>query len=130
MNIEWITRAKKLMAEQGRLTQGDLVEAFSVKSSGAVSHYFTKRNEPTIKQLTSLAKFLKVTPQYLLFGDNSINSSLFTHYSTTVRNLNIQHEICLSEEEQVQLVIYIYNGSGSETQSDKEILDLIIFSKK
>jgi transcriptional regulator with XRE-family HTH domain len=98
-----------------------------VKSSGAVSHYFTSRNEPTVKQLNNLAKLLKVKPQYLLYGDNSLNSKLITQCSSIVRDLNIQNEMGLSEEQQVQLVIYVYNQSLKENRvemlSEEQIID-------
>ena len=126
MNNGWIARAKRLMTEQG-LTQGDLAEALNVKSSGAVSHYFTSRNEPTVKQLNNLAKLLKVKPQYLLYGDNSLNSKLITQCSAVVRDLNITNDMGLSEDQQVQLVIYVYNqslkGNRVEMLSEKQIVD-------
>ena len=133
MNNSWIARAKRLMTEQG-LTQGDLAKSLNVKSSGAVSHYFTSRNEPTVKQLNDLAKLLKVKPQYLVYGDNSINDSLFTQCFTTVRKLKIQNEICLSVEQQVKLVVFIYNElikeDGCEIPSDKKIIDLVLFCEQ
>jgi len=114
------------MTEQG-LTQVDLAIAMDVKSSGAVSHYFTSRNEPTVKQLNNLAKLLKVKPQYLLYGDNSLNSKLITQCSSIVRDLNIKNEMGLSEEQQVQLVIYVYNQSLKENRvemlSEEQIID-------
>jgi transcriptional regulator with XRE-family HTH domain len=126
VNNGWIARAKRLMTEQG-LTQIDLVKALNVKSSGAVSHYFTSRNEPTVKQLNNLAKLFKVKPQYLLYGDNSLNSKLITQCSSIVRDLNIQNEMGLSEEQQVQLVIYVYNQSLKENRvemlSEEQIID-------
>jgi transcriptional regulator with XRE-family HTH domain len=126
VNNGWIARAKRLMTEQG-LTQVDLAKAMDVKSSGAVSHYFTSLNEPTVKQLNNLAKLLKVKPQYLLYGDNSLNSKLITQCSSIVRDLNIQNEMGLSEEQQVQLVIYVYNQSLKENRvemlSEEQIID-------
>jgi transcriptional regulator with XRE-family HTH domain len=125
----WIKRAKHLMAEQG-VTQLDIIPIMNVTSRGAISHYLTGRNEPTLEALTKLSKYLNVTPQYLLFGgekNTELNGALLTQYSKRVRELNIDNNIGLSEEQQVQLVIFMYNQSqkeeGIEIQSDKQIID-------
>ena len=65
MDSNWIKRAKHLMAEQG-VTQLDIIPIMNVKSRGAVSHYLTGRNKPTLEALTKLAKYLNVAPQYLV----------------------------------------------------------------
>ena len=129
MDTNWIKRAKHLMAEQG-VTQLDIIPIMNVTSRGAISHYLTGRNEPTLEALTKLAKYLNVTPQYLLFGgekNTELNGALLTQYSKRVRELNIDNNIGLSEEQQVQLVIFMYNQSqkeeGIEIQSDKQIID-------
>ena len=129
MDSNWIKRAKHLMAEQG-VNQNDIISIMNVTSRGAISHYLTGRNKPTLEALTKLAKYLNVTPQYLLFGgekNTELNGALLTQYSKRVRELNIDNNIGLSEEQQVQLVIFMYNQSqkeeGIEIQSDKQIID-------
>jgi transcriptional regulator with XRE-family HTH domain len=129
MDSNWIKRAKHLMAEQG-VNQNDIISIMNVTSRGAISHYLTGRNKPTLEALTKLSKYLNVTPQYLLFGgekNTELNGALLTQYSKRVRELNIDNNIGLSEEQQVQLVIFMYNQSqkeeGIEIQSDKQIID-------
>jgi transcriptional regulator with XRE-family HTH domain len=129
MDSNWIKRAKHLMAEQG-VTQLDIIPIMNVKSRGAVSHYLTGRNKPTLEALTKLAKYLNVTPQYLLYGgekNTEVNGVLLTQCSKVVRELNADNNLGLSEEQQVQLVIFIYNQSqkeeGIEILSDKQIID-------
>jgi transcriptional regulator with XRE-family HTH domain len=132
MNNDWTKRAKKLMAEQG-VSQNDIMPVMGVKSSGAISHYFTGRNEPTIKALNNLAKYLNVSPQYLLYGgdkNREVNGKLISLCSKAVRDLNKKNELGLSEDQQVQLVVFIYNQSqkdeGIEMMTDKQILDTAI----
>ena len=129
MNSGWIKRAKTLMAEQD-VTQLDIVKTMKVKSRGAVSHYFTGRNEPTLEALNALAKYLNVTPQYLLYGgekNREVNGNLLSKCSKVVRELNIENNLGLTEDQQVQLVIFIYNQSqkedGIEMLSEKQIVD-------
>ncbi len=135
-NKDWIKRAKNLMAQQ-RLSQSDVVDAMKVKSTGAISHYFTGRNEPTIEQLNNLAKRLGVTPQYLIYGgdsSNDIDGSLLSKCSKVVRDLNQSQNLGLSEEQQVELVIYIYNQSQTEQGvailSEKRIIDTAMLLSK
>jgi|JYMV01.1.fsa_nt_gi transcriptional regulator with XRE-family HTH domain len=129
MKNDWIKRAKSLMAEQG-VTQLDLVTTMKVKSRGTISHYFCGRNEPTLEALTALAKHLNVTPQYLFFGgekNREVNGTLLSKCSKVVRDLNIENNLGLTEDQQVQLVIFIYNQSqkdeGIEMLSKKQISD-------
>jgi transcriptional regulator with XRE-family HTH domain len=102
----------------------------SVKSRGTISHYFTGRNQPTLEALTALAKHLNVTPQYLLYGgekNREVNGKLLSKCSKVVRDLNIENNLGLTEDQQVQLVIFIYNQSqkeeGIEMLSKKQISD-------
>jgi transcriptional regulator with XRE-family HTH domain len=103
MNLDWTKRARRLMSEQG-VTQGDLVSVMGVKSSGAISHYLTGRNSPTVPAINALAKHLNVSPQ-----------------------LNEKNNLNLSEQQQIQLVVFIYNqyqkDEGVESISEKQILD-------
>ena len=116
MNNDWIKRAKRLMSEQ-KVTQVDLVSAMKVKSTGAISHYFTGRNEPNISQLNALSKFLNVTPQFLIYGgekNSEVNAELLTQCSSVVRDINEKNKLGLNEAQQVELVIFIYNQSQKE----------------
>ena len=129
MNIDWVKRAKKLMAEQG-VSQNDIMPIMGVKSSGAISHYFTGRNSPTIPAINALAKYLNVSPQYLLYGgdkNREVNGKLISLCSKVVRDLNEKNNLNLSEEQQIQLVVFIYNQSqkdeGIELLSERQILD-------
>ena len=129
MDASWIKRAKNLMTEQN-VTQNDIIPIMNVKSRGAISHYFTGRNEPTFDALTALAKHLNVTPQYLFFGgekNREVNGTLLSKCSKVVRDLNIENNLGLTEDQQVQLVIFIYNQSqkeeGIEILSKKQISD-------
>jgi transcriptional regulator with XRE-family HTH domain len=129
MNNDWTKRAKKLMAEQG-VSQNDIMPVMGVKSSGAISHYFTGRNSPTVPAINALAKYLNVSPQYLLYGgdkNREVNGKLISQCSKVVRDLNEKNNLELSEEQQIQLVVFIYNQSqkdeGIKMLSDKQILD-------
>jgi len=129
MNLDWTKRARRLMSEQG-VTQGDLISVMGVKSGGAISHYFTGRNSPTIPAINALAKFLNVSPQYLLFGgdkNREVDGKLIASCATTIRELNEKHNLNLSEQQQIQLVVFIYNqyqkDEGVESISEKQILD-------
>lgn len=129
MNLDWVKRAKRLMSEQD-VTQNEIIPVMGVKSSGAISHYFTGRNEPTIKSINALAKHLNVSPQYLIYGgdkNREVNGKLIASCSKVVRDLNKQHNLGLSEDQQIQLVVFIYNQSqkdeGVELISEKQILD-------
>jgi transcriptional regulator with XRE-family HTH domain len=129
MDTNWIKRAKQLMDEQG-VTQHDLIKVMKVNTRGAISHYFTEIRKPGIKKLNDLAEYLNVSPQYLIFGgdkNREVNGKLLTQCFKVVRNLNEQHNLDLSEDQQVQLVIFIYNASqkdeGIKLLSEKQILD-------
>ena len=129
MDTDWIKRAKKLMTEQG-VSQNDIMPVMGVKSSGGVSHYFTGRNEPTIKALNNLAKYLNVSPQYLLYGgdkNREVNGKLLSLCYKKVLDLNKKNNLGLSEDQQIRLIIFIYNQSqkdeGIEILSEKQILD-------
>ncbi len=129
MKKTWVQRARRLMRDQKK-TQDELIDIFDVKTTGAVSHYFTGRNEPSIDSLSKLAKFLNVSPQYLVYGgenNRDVNSTLLTQCSKTVRDINNTNNLNLNEEQQVQLVIYLYNQSqkdeGIELLSEKQIID-------
>ena len=71
----WIIQAKKLMRNQG-VTQKDIASAMGKSTRGAVSHYFTGRSQPTLKQLKSLAKYLGITLAELVDPEN-VNSNPF-----------------------------------------------------
>jgi transcriptional regulator with XRE-family HTH domain len=129
MNLDWTKRARRLMSEQG-VTQGDLVSVMGVKSSGAISHYLTGRNSPTVPAINALAKHLNVSPQYLLFGgdkNREVDGKLIASCATTIRELNEKNNLNLSEQQQIQLVVFIYNqyqkDEGVESISEKQILD-------
>ena len=129
MNLDWVKRAKRLMSEQG-VSQNDIIPIMGVKSSGAISHYFTGRNEPSMKSIDALAKHLNVSPQYLIYGgdkNREVDGKLITSCSKVVRDLNEQHNLNLSEDQQIQLVVFVYNQSqkdeGVELISEKQILD-------
>ena len=61
----WAVAAELLMRSQG-LTQEDLKDAFQVTTRGAVGHYMTGRREPSVDQLSGLAKRLGVTVSQLI----------------------------------------------------------------
>ena len=129
MDNDWAKRAKRLMSEQG-VSQNDIIPIMGVKSSGAISHYFTGRNSPTVPAINALAKYLNVSPQYLLYGgdkNREVNGKLISQCSKVVRDLNEKNNLELSEEQQIQLVVFVYNQSqkdeGVELISEKQILD-------
>jgi transcriptional regulator with XRE-family HTH domain len=129
VDLSWVKRAKKLMAEQG-FSQSDLVPVLGFKTRGGIGHLFTGRNEISVSQLNKIADFLNVTPQYLTYGgelNRNVDARLLTECSDVVRNLNMEYDLELSEAQQVQLVIYVYNTAqkeeGVEMISKKQIVE-------
>jgi transcriptional regulator with XRE-family HTH domain len=117
------------MNEQG-FSQSDLMPVLGFKSRGGVGHLFTERNEISVTQLNKIAKFLNVTPQYLIYGgelNRNVNAKLLTECSDIVRELNVDNDLELTEAQQVQLVIYVYNQAqkeeGVKMITNKQIVD-------
>jgi len=57
------------MAELG-LNQNDLIEALGVQTRGAVGHYMTGRRDPSMSQMISLARVLRMSLDDLVYGAN------------------------------------------------------------
>ena len=77
----WATIAAERMGAL-KLTQDDLLDAFEVKTRGAVGHYFTGRREPSIKQLQNLAKKLDLNISTLL-GEGELALPEVINYRNT-----------------------------------------------
>ncbi len=67
----WRYRLKILMIDAG-FSQADLAPVFGV-SRASVSHYMTGRSEPTIRQLAAVARYLRISLDYLINGDHRQN---------------------------------------------------------
>lgn len=63
----WQLRLKALMADES-LSQADLAPVFGV-SRAAVSHYLSGRTEPSIGQISAVAKHIGVSLDYLINGE-------------------------------------------------------------
>lgn len=64
--IPWQFRLKALMADEA-ISQTDLAPVFGV-SRAAVSHYLSGRTEPSIEQLSTVARHVGVSLDYLIYG--------------------------------------------------------------
>ncbi len=60
-------RLKALMGDEA-LSQADLAPVFGV-SRAAVSHYLSGRTEPSIDQISAVAKHMGVSLDYLIYGE-------------------------------------------------------------
>jgi transcriptional regulator with XRE-family HTH domain len=110
MRQEWVKRCKQLMKLQG-LHHDDIAPCLQVSRS-AVTHYLSGRTEPNFQQLTDLAEYLNVSPQYLLYGgeDNrDLNRKLLEECSRSVHACNEKHKLKLSEDQLIRLVGHLYN---------------------
>ena len=71
----WQDRVRSVMKEN-RVTQDALTDVLGVSTRGAVGHYLSGRREPSAAQLQSLAKFLRVSLNWLLTGEGKRNESI------------------------------------------------------
>jgi SOS-response transcriptional repressor LexA len=65
--LAWQIRLKALMGDEA-LSQADLAPVFGV-SRAAVSHYLSGRTEPSIEQISAVAKYIGVSLDYLIHGE-------------------------------------------------------------
>lgn len=66
-SLPWQMRLKALMADEA-LSQSDLAPIFGV-SRAAVSHYLSGRTEPSIDQISAVARHVGVSLDYLIHGE-------------------------------------------------------------
>lgn len=66
-STNWQSRLKTLMADEA-LSQADMAPVFGV-SRAAVSHYLSGRTEPSIGQISAVAKHIGVSLDYLINGE-------------------------------------------------------------
>lgn len=64
----WRDRARQRMRDLN-LTQADLLQPMGVTSRGAIGHYLSGRREPSIEQLSKLAKALNCSVEWLVSGE-------------------------------------------------------------
>lgn len=67
--LPWQIRLKALMGDEA-LSQADLAPVFGV-SRAAVSHYLSGRTEPSIDQISAVAKHIGVSLDYLIYGETT-----------------------------------------------------------
>jgi hypothetical protein len=61
----WAINLRRLMRERG-LTQSSMQGAFGVSTTGAVGHYLAGRREPSIGQIISVCKALRISVSELV----------------------------------------------------------------
>ena len=62
----WVNRIRQCMSDLN-IDRETLARRLGV-TIGAIGHYLTGRNEPNLEMFTKIAKALKTTPAYLLYG--------------------------------------------------------------
>lgn len=72
--LPWQIRLKALMGDEA-LSQADLAPVFGV-SRAAVSHYLSGRTEPSIDQISAVAKHIGVSLDYLIYGETMERSDV------------------------------------------------------
>jgi transcriptional regulator with XRE-family HTH domain len=121
----WAINAESQMKFLG-LNQGDLLEVFDVKTSGAIGHYFSGRREPDIYGIIKLAKKLNI-PLLDLLGINDqaeLNATSIKggkHLTDAFRILS--RVIDLSENEiKVFFTVYEKIGADNTIKAVKELI--------
>jgi transcriptional regulator with XRE-family HTH domain len=123
---EWRKRVKGLMKLK-RLGQEDIAPCLKVSRS-AVSHYLSGRSTPTLEQLDALSKFLKVTPQYLVYGGENmveVDQTLLDSCSQAVWDCSNNNKLELTNQQQTRIIGYLYNEAqhnDHEIYTDERIL--------
>ena len=86
MNIsKFWSRIKGLLKEKG-ITQGDAAKACNVPVN-TLRHWMTKEYYPPLNYVASLARFLGVSIEYLVYGKEREKSSILKNIYTQLENL-------------------------------------------
>lgn len=65
--MDWVDRTKARL-KQLKKKQSDLIPVLGVKTHGAVGHYMSRRQEPSMTQLQALCEFLGCGLEWLVTG--------------------------------------------------------------
>tara|TARA_R110002012_G_scaffold312228_1_gene522430 strand:- start:19 stop:408 length:390 start_codon:yes stop_codon:yes gene_type:complete len=125
---KWIAQTKRRMKEKG-LTQEDIAKAMGKTTRGAVSHYFSGRSEPSIKQIYKLADFLKVSVSWLVDGHEKIDEKVLDYCLDMVEAAEEASGKTLTNKQRANFLKYLYelvnDGQKVDQNNANEILKLL-----
>jgi len=135
MTKTWVRRAKQKMRER-KVTQEDLATVLGKSTRGAVGHYFTGRSEPTLDQLSAIAKHLGVSLTWLVSENGTeveVDDNALELCIKLIEEAKEENNIQLDAQQTASLSVYLYQllkeGEDLSPLKTSNIIKLMLSSK-